>query len=70
MKDGFIKMAPLNSVVPADVKADFAKVEERLIDGKVKPFDGTLVEKMGGKVHVLLAEQMPCRTGVAASFRH
>ena len=31
---------------------------------------GTLVEKMGGKVHVLLAEHMPCRTGVAASFRH
>ena len=31
---------------------------------------GTLVEKMGGKVHVLLAEQMPSRTGVAASFRH
>lgn len=31
---------------------------------------GTLVAKMGGKVHVLLAEHMPCRTGVAASFRH
>ncbi len=31
---------------------------------------GTLVEKMGGEVHVLPAERMPCRTGVAASFRH
>jgi hypothetical protein len=31
---------------------------------------GTLVEKMGGQVHVLPAERMPCRTGVAASFRH
>jgi len=31
---------------------------------------GTLVESMGGVVHVLPAEQMPCRTGVAASFRH
>ncbi len=31
---------------------------------------GALVEKMGGQVHVLPAERMPCRTGVAASFRH
>lgn len=31
---------------------------------------GTMVEKMGGHVHVLPAERMPCRTGVAASFRH
>ena len=31
---------------------------------------GALVESMGGVVHVLPAERMPCRTGVAASFRH
>ena len=31
---------------------------------------GTLVESMGGVVHVLPAERVPCRTGVAASFRH
>ena len=31
---------------------------------------GALVEGMGGEVHVLPAERMPCRTGVAASFRH
>jgi hypothetical protein len=31
---------------------------------------GALVEKMGGKVHVLPAGRMPCLTGVAASFRH
>ncbi len=31
---------------------------------------GTLVEKMGGEVHVLPAGRMPCRTGAAASFRH
>lgn len=29
-----------------------------------------LVEKLGGQVHVLSAERMPSRTGVAASFRH
>ncbi|MGK2897464.1 MAG: hypothetical protein ACSLE9_02065 [Burkholderiaceae bacterium] len=31
---------------------------------------GALVEKMGGQVHVLPADRMPSRTGVAASFRH
>jgi len=31
---------------------------------------GALVESMGGEVHVLPAERMPCGTGVAASFRH
>lgn len=31
---------------------------------------GTMVERMGGEVHVLPADRMPGRTGVAASFRH
>lgn len=31
---------------------------------------GTLVEKMGGEVHALPSERMPCRSGVAATFRH
>ena len=31
---------------------------------------GALVERMGGQVHVLPADRMPCRSGVAASFRH
>ena len=31
---------------------------------------GALVEKMGGQIHVLPADRMPCRSGVAASFRH
>ncbi|WP_210544778.1 hypothetical protein [Rhodoferax sp. PAMC 29310] len=31
---------------------------------------GTLVEKMGGQVHILPGEHMPSNTGVAASFRH
>lgn len=31
---------------------------------------GELVEKLGGQVHILSADHMPSRTGVAASFRH
>ena len=29
-----------------------------------------LVESVGGEVHVLAAERMPCLTGAVASFRH
>jgi hypothetical protein len=31
---------------------------------------GQLVEKMGGKVQVIHAEQMPTQTGLAAIYRH
>jgi len=31
---------------------------------------GALVEELGGQVHVLSAERMPSRPGVAASFGH
>jgi hypothetical protein len=31
---------------------------------------GALVERLGGEVHVLAADRMPSRSGVAASFRH
>jgi hypothetical protein len=31
---------------------------------------GDLVLRMGGQVHVLAADRMPCRSGLAASFRH
>lgn len=31
---------------------------------------GALVERLGGEVHVLSADHMPCGTGAAASFRH
>ena len=47
---------------PADL--DNPRVDDVLDDR------GALVEKRGGDVHILPAGRMPCRTGVAASFRH
>ncbi|OGA98058.1 MAG: hypothetical protein A3E25_10915 [Burkholderiales bacterium RIFCSPHIGHO2_12_FULL_69_20] len=47
---------------PADL--DSPRVDDVLDDL------GALVESKGGEVHVLPAERMPGRTGVAASFRH
>jgi len=54
--------ASTGRIDPADL--DNPRVDDVLDDL------GALVERMGGQVHVLPAERMPCRTGVAASFRH
>ena len=50
-------------------RIDFAELGNPRVDDVLDDL-GALVEKMGGKVHVLPAERMPTRTGVAATFRH
>ena len=50
-------------------RIDFAELDNPRVDDVLDDL-GALVEKMGGQVHVLAAERMPCRSGVAASFRH
>ena len=47
MKDGMIKLAPLNPVIPADVKALVAKQEGEIIAGKLHPFAGPVVDQDG-----------------------
>ncbi len=50
-------------------RIDPAELDNPCVDDVLDDL-GALVEKMGGQVHVLPAEHMPCRTGAAASFRH
>jgi hypothetical protein len=50
-------------------RIDLAELDNPRVDDVLDDL-GALVEKMGGQVHVLPAEHMPCRTGAAASFRH
>jgi len=50
-------------------RIDFADLGNPRVDDVLDDL-GALVESMGGEVHVLPAERMPCRTGAAASFRH
>lgn len=50
-------------------RIDFAPLGNLRIDDVLDDL-GALVEKMGGKVHVLPANRMPTLTGVAATFRH
>jgi hypothetical protein len=54
---------------PSTGRIDLADLGNPRVDDVLDDL-GVLVESMGGEVHVLPAERMPCDTGVAASFRH
>jgi len=47
MKDGFIKMAPLNVSIPAAVKDQVTKVEADIRAGKFHPFSGSVMDQDG-----------------------
>jgi len=51
MKDGMIKLAPLNAAVPADVKTMVASLEADIKSGKLHPFAGP-VKSQDGKERV------------------
>ena len=51
MKDGFVRLAPMNPVVPASVKDEVAKLEAGLKSGQFHPFTGP-VKDQSGKVVV------------------
>jgi basic membrane protein A and related proteins len=47
IKDGFIKLAPINPVVPKDVQDQVAKIEGDIRAGKFHPFTGPVVDQDG-----------------------
>jgi simple sugar transport system substrate-binding protein len=47
MKDGMIKLAPLNAAVPADVKTQVAALEADIKSGKLHPFAGPVKDQDG-----------------------
>ena len=57
MKDGMVKMAPLNAAVPTDVKAGFARAENEITDGKLHVFAGPIVDQ-DGKMRVASGKVM------------
>ena len=46
-KDGMVKLAPINPVVPADVRNAVAKLEADLTAGRFHPFTGPVIEQDG-----------------------
>jgi len=57
IKDGFIKLAPLNPAIPADVKEQVAQLEKDITSGKLHPFAGP-VKDQEGKVRVAAGQTM------------
>ena len=47
MKDGMVKLAPLNPAIPSDVKAMVAALEADLKSGKMHPFAGPMKDQEG-----------------------
>ena len=47
IKDGMIKLAPLNPAVPKDVADMVAKAQKDIVDGKLHPFQGPLKDNTG-----------------------
>jgi basic membrane protein A and related proteins len=47
MKQGFVKLAPLNLVIPKGVRDEIAKLEAAIIAGKLHPFTGPVVDQTG-----------------------
>jgi simple sugar transport system substrate-binding protein len=47
MKDGMIKLAPLNAAIPADVKTLVTKLEAEIKAGTLQPFAGPVVDQDG-----------------------
>ena len=47
IKDGMIKLAPLNPAVPKDVGDMVAKAQKDIVDGKLHPFQGPLIDNAG-----------------------
>ena len=47
IKDGMIRLAPLNPAVPKDVADMVAKAQKDIVDGKLHPFQGPLKDNTG-----------------------
>ncbi len=50
IKDGMIKLAPFNQVVPADVQAMVKKAEGEIAAGKLNPFTGPMKDNTGKEI--------------------
>jgi basic membrane protein A len=47
MKDGYVGLAPLSDLVPADVKAKVEEVQAKIVSGELKPFTGPIKDNTG-----------------------
>jgi basic membrane protein A len=57
IKDGMVKLAPFNSVVPQDVRTQVSQAEKDIVSGKLHPFAGP-VKDQEGKTRVPAGQNM------------
>ncbi|CAN5130702.1 BMP family ABC transporter substrate-binding protein [soil metagenome] len=60
LKEGLVVMAPLNAVVPADLKKKFETSRQAIIDGKFTPFNGPVKDQTGA-VRVAAGQTLPVK---------
>ncbi len=49
-KEGMVGLAPLNSVIPDDIKTMIIELENRIIDGSLHPFSGPIFDQDGNQI--------------------
>ena len=57
IRDGMIKLAPINEAVPEEVRRKVADLEERIRTGEFHPFAGPVVDQ-SGKTRVEAGQKM------------
>ncbi len=67
IKEGMVVLTPLHSNVPADVAELFKTKEQEIIDGKLVPFTGPVVDQ-SGKVVVAEGKPMPMDQLMSMNF--
>jgi basic membrane protein A and related proteins len=67
LKEGMVRMSPLNPVVPADAAKAFEEKKKAMIDGSFTPFQGPIVDQAGA-VKVAPGAVMPLKELLSMNF--
>lgn len=67
LKEGMVRMSPLNPAVPADAAKAFEEKKKAMIDGSFTPFQGPIVDQAGA-VKVAPGAVMPLKELLSMNF--
>jgi simple sugar transport system substrate-binding protein len=67
LKEGMVKMAPLNPVVPADAAKAFEEKKASIASGKFKPFQGPIKDQSGA-IKVAAGSEVPLKELLSMNY--
>jgi simple sugar transport system substrate-binding protein len=67
LKEGMVKMAPLNPVVPADAVKAFEEKKAAIASGKFKPFQGPIKDQSGA-IKVAAGSEVPLKELLSMNY--